>query len=68
MCCCILICFLSDCIYVEAREVESKFDWVGSKNTLAYPLNASDINSIWGVGISTNVGYVTELMSILYSF
>ena len=60
--------YFSNCIYVEAREVESKFDWVGSKNTLAYPLNASDINSIWAVGISTKIGYVTKRMSILYSF
>ena len=56
----------SDCIYVEAREVESKFDWVGSSNTLAYPLNASDSNSIWAIGISTNIGYVTYHMPLWY--
>ena len=56
----ITINMLSACIYVEAREVESKFDWVGSNNTLAYPLNPIDSNSIWALGISTNVGYVTN--------
>ena len=56
--------YFSDCIYVEAREIESEYDWVGSNNTLAYPLDDTDSNSRWGIGISTNVGYVTNLMSI----
>ena len=43
--------------YVEAREVASKYDWVGSSNKLAYPINASDINTTWGIGISTTIGY-----------
>ena len=49
--------------YVEAREVASKYDWVGSSNKLAYPINASDINTTWGIGISTAIGYEIHTMN-----
>ena len=43
--------------YIEAREVESQYDWVGSSNKLTYPINASDTNTKWAFGISTALGY-----------
>ena len=35
----------------------SKYDWVGSSNKLAYPINASDTNTTWGLGIAASIGY-----------
>ena len=35
----------------------TKYDWVGSSNKLAYPINASDTNTTWGLGISASIGY-----------
>ena len=43
--------------YMEAREVESLYDWLGSSNKLAYPINSSDTDTTWAWGISTVVGY-----------
>ena len=43
--------------YIEAREVESEYDWVGSSNKLAYPMDPNNTNTNWGMGISTAIGY-----------
>ena len=51
--------------YIEAREVESKYDWVGSSNKLAYPVNSSDTNTTWAWGISTATGYEPRWASVM---
>ena len=52
-------CLHKNCrpIYVEAREAVTKFDWLGSTSKLVYPINASDSETMWALGISSKIGY-----------
>ena len=52
--------------YVEAREVKSQYDWVGSSNKLTYPINPNSSTTSWGMGISTAIGY--ELVHSKFRF
>ena len=42
--------------HIEAREIDSKIDWIRSKFKLIHDISTDDENSKWSFGLSKNYG------------
>ena len=55
-------------MHIEAREMESKKDWIQSKYKLVHNISTGDKNPEWRFGLSKTYGYLYNLIRIHQTF